>query len=102
MSVDSSVIIYVGLIWVERATSTQETKMKLALPQRQAALKLIHGYKMVSGEAAYVLARTTPVDIVSNESAGTNKKLLGLGTCECRRKIRKQEHGAIVDDWQRK
>lgn len=69
MSVAKSRLLYAAPAWAEQATQYRCNTAAMTRVQRFAALRIIRGYRTVSGEAAMALAGTPPADLLAVERA---------------------------------
>ncbi|CAH2257785.1 jg8953 [Pararge aegeria aegeria] len=60
-----SMALYGAPVWSERLSSVKRLRAKLNSVQRKMAIRVVRGYRTISFEAATVLARFPPLDILA-------------------------------------
>lgn len=90
-----SVVSYAAPIWSD-ALLRVNARSRMNLVQRRVALRTISAYRTVSDEAALMLARILPIDILVRERVRT----WGAGNNNLGRARRKAERERSVIDWQ--
>ncbi|CAB3254621.1 unnamed protein product [Arctia plantaginis] len=64
-----SMALYGAPIWAKRLSASSRCRAKLNQAQRIAAIRIVRGYRTISSEAATVLARFPPFDILADMDA---------------------------------
>ncbi|CAH2269457.1 jg6499 [Pararge aegeria aegeria] len=64
-----SIALYGSPVWSKRLSSVQRLRTKLNSVQRKMAIRVARGYRTISFEAATVLARCPPFDILADMDA---------------------------------
>jgi len=67
MSVVESQLLYAAPVWSSSVNSRDKFRSNFRRPQRKAALRVIRAYRMVSDEAAFLLADMSPADLIAAE-----------------------------------
>ena len=104
----NSVIMYGAPIWADAITKNRFIRENLRRIQRCVSLRVISAYRTVSHEAAAVLARQIPLDILAQEHARVYNR-----TCAAREKglvltdrqrsgLRNMERAESVSEWKRR
>jgi len=79
-SVVESQLLYAAPIWADKVASVERTRAKLVRPQRTAALRVIRAYRILSDEAALLLANMLPADLISLEKSRIRDRLTAAPT----------------------
>lgn len=101
-SVVSSRLLYVAPVWAERAVQFACNQEAMGRAQRLSALRVIRGYRTISGAAALVLADSLPADLLALERAELYRKATFSRDVEVRSGMEKLARERSICEWQRR
>lgn len=61
-------LMYASSVWGDIAFMTAKNRQKTGSAQRLIALRIIHAYRTVSDDAALMLAKTPPMDLLASDA----------------------------------
>lgn len=100
-----SIIMYGAPIWIDAVERDRRIRAELRKVQRRIALRVISAYRTVSYEAATILARIIPADILMRkhsrvfERTAEGRGNVGLVTARARAALRKEEKDRAINEW---
>ncbi|CAD7086205.1 unnamed protein product [Hermetia illucens] len=95
----SSVLLYAAPVWAP-VLENKSNCGKLGMAYRLSALRVCSAYRTTSGEAAYVLAGTIPIDILADEGRRLYDKMYAIGeSIVLRRQLARRES---IANWQKR
>lgn len=98
-SVVSSKLLYASPVWAEQAFKTARNRDKTKSVQRLSALRIIRAYRTVSSDAALVLAKILPIDILAAERVRVRTRCSEPGPTEPTA-IKREERSRSLRIWQ--
>nr|XP_034826642.1 uncharacterized protein LOC117984101 [Maniola hyperantus] len=101
-----SIALYGAPVWSQRLSGVQRLRKKLNSVQRKIAIRVARGYRTISFEAATILARFPPLDILADMDA----RLYTQTRAVCERSadglntgiLRRQAHRQALVNWRKR
>lgn len=94
-----SIALYGAPVWSDRLSGVRCRVAKFNTMQRRIAIRVARGYRTISYEAATVLARFPPLDILADMDARTFRVLRQRGGTATSDEIRVRAHRRAINRW---
>jgi len=97
-TVVQSKLLYASNVWAEKGLITAKNRSAMTRAQRLIALRVIRSYRTVSAEAALMLAKILPCDLVAKERKEIRRRIQEDN--ETKSRIKKEERDQSLALWQ--
>lgn len=93
-----SIALYGAPVWSHRLSGVRRSRVKLHAVHRRMSIRIARGYRTISFEAASLLARFPPFDILADMDARVHRRVRDCDTISAA-EIRLQEHQNVLKKW---
>lgn len=99
-SVVHSKLLYAAPIWSTIGTKTAKNRYAMTRTQRLIALRVIRAYRTVSDQAALMLARIPPADLLAKERCRVSERRKNMEPNNSNTSIKLEERYLTINLWQ--
>ncbi|KAG7294989.1 hypothetical protein JYU34_022609 [Plutella xylostella] len=96
-----SMALYGAPVWSKRLTGVRRNRALLNSVQRKMAIRVVRGYRTISYDAATLLGRFPPLDILAEMDARVYQRLhnVEVADAEPASAVRRYEHQVALEHW---